>query len=144
VGEPLRCINPDALATPETYSHVVTASPGTLVFVAGQVAEDADGNLVGPGDLSVQAHKAFENVGHALAAAGARPEDVAKLTIYVPGHRPEFIPVIETARRATFGDHKPADALIGVVTLAEPGRLIEVEAFAVVSAPARSGGSGSR
>jgi len=136
----LRCINPDTLASPQTYSHVVIASPGTLVFVAGQVAEDAGGNLVGAGDLGVQARKAFENVGHALAAAGARPEDVAKLTIYVPGMRPEYIPVIEAGRQATFGDHKPADALIGVETLAEPGRLIEVEAIAVVSGLAPSDG----
>jgi len=129
---PLQCINPDDLATPQTYSHVVTASAGRMVFVAGQVAEDQHGRLVGPGDLRAQARKAFENVGHALAAAGARPEQVARITIYVPGYRPEHIPVIEAGRQAVFGDHKPADALVGVETLADPAWLIEVDAIAVV------------
>jgi enamine deaminase RidA (YjgF/YER057c/UK114 family) len=47
------------------------------------------------------------------------------------GHRPEYLPVIETARAALFGNHKPADALIGVQALAQPGYLIEVDAIAV-------------
>jgi enamine deaminase RidA (YjgF/YER057c/UK114 family) len=132
---PLKCINPDDLATPQTYSHVVTASGGRMVFVAGQVAEDPDGNLVGPGDLAAQARRAFENLGRALAAGGARPDQVAKLTIFVPGFRPEHIPVIEAGRQAAFGDHKPADALVGVETLADPGWLIEVDAIAVVEEP---------
>ena len=84
------------------------------------------------GDLAAQARRAFANVGRALAAAGARPEQVTKLTIYVVGHRPEYLPDISLARIAVFGDHKPADTLVGVETLAEHGRLIEVEAIAVV------------
>jgi enamine deaminase RidA (YjgF/YER057c/UK114 family) len=129
---PLECLNPVDLAPAHTYSHVVVASGGRMVFVAGQVAEDRDGNLVGPGGLAVQARRAFENVGRALAAAGARPEQVTKITIFVVGYRPEYIPVIEEGRQAVFGDHKPADTLLGVETLAEPGRLIEVDAIAVV------------
>jgi enamine deaminase RidA (YjgF/YER057c/UK114 family) len=125
-------INPEELPTPESYTHVVVATGARLVFVAGQVAEDADDNLVGPGDLAVQAHQAFANLGHCLAAAGARPDQVAKLTIYVVDHRPDYLPVISDARIAVFGDHKPADTVVGVDTLAEAGRLIEVEAFAVV------------
>jgi enamine deaminase RidA (YjgF/YER057c/UK114 family) len=57
---------------------------------------------------------------------------VTKLTIYVVDHRPEYLPDISEARIAVFGDHKPADTLVGVQTLAEPGYLIEVEALAVV------------
>jgi enamine deaminase RidA (YjgF/YER057c/UK114 family) len=102
------------------------------VFVAGQVAEDADDNLVGPGDLAVQARQAFANLGRCLAAAGARPDQVAKITIYVVHHRPEYLPVISDARIAVLGDHKPADTVVGVDALAEAGRLIEVEAIAVV------------
>ena len=95
-------------------------------------ADDAQGNLVGPGDLAAQARQAFANVGRSLAAAGAEPEQVAKLTIYVVQHRPEYLPDISEARMAVFGNHKPADTLVGVETLAEPGYLIEVEAIAVV------------
>ena len=111
---------------------MVVATGSRLVFVAGQVAEDADGNLVGDGDLAAQARQAFANVGRALAAAGARPDQVARITIYVVQHRPEYLPRISEARIAVFGDHKPADTLLGVETLAEPGRLIEVEAIAVL------------
>ena len=127
----LELINPAELPTPTSYTQVVAATGSRLVFVAGQVAEDADGKLVGPGDLAAQARQAFANVGRALAAAGARPEQVARITIYVVGHRPEYLPHISEARVAVFGDHKPADTLLGVETLAEPGYLIEVEAIAV-------------
>jgi enamine deaminase RidA (YjgF/YER057c/UK114 family) len=128
----LELINPDGLPIPESYTQVVAATGSRLVFVAGQVADDADGNLVGPGDLAAQARQAFANVGRALAAAGARPDQTARITIYVVGHRPEFLPDISTARVAVFGEHKPADTLLGVETLAEAGYLIEVEAIAVV------------
>jgi enamine deaminase RidA (YjgF/YER057c/UK114 family) len=128
----LELINPDELPTPESYTQVVAATGGRLVFVAGQVAEDVQGNLVGRGDLAEQARWAFANLGRALAAAGARPDQVTKITIYVVGHRPEYLPDISEARIAVFGDHKPADTLLGVETLAEPGYLIEVDAIAVL------------
>ena len=128
----LELINPEDLPTPESYTHVIAATGSRLVFVAGQVADDAQGNLVGAGDLAAQARLAFANVGRALAAAGARPEQVAKLTIYVVHHEPEYLPAISEARVAVFGGHKPTDTLVGVETLAEPGYLIEVEAIAVV------------
>jgi enamine deaminase RidA (YjgF/YER057c/UK114 family) len=128
----LELLNPEDLPTPESYTHIVAATGSRLVFVAGQVAEDAQGDLVARGDLAAQARQAFANVGRALAAAGAGPEQVARITIYVVGHRPEYLPEISKARIAVFGDHKPADTVVGVETLAEPGRLIEVEAIAVV------------
>jgi enamine deaminase RidA (YjgF/YER057c/UK114 family) len=128
----LELINPDDLPTPESYTHVVAATGSRMVFVAGQLAEDSEGNLVGQGDFGAQARQAFANVGRALAAAGARPDQVTKITIYVVGHRPEYLPLISAARIEVFGDHKPTDALIGVQTLFEPGYLIEVDAIAVV------------
>jgi enamine deaminase RidA (YjgF/YER057c/UK114 family) len=128
----LELSNPDGLSTPASYTHLIAATGSRLVFVAGQVADDAQGNVVGAGDLAAQARQAFANVSRALAAAGARPEQVAKLTIYVVHHRPEYLPDISAARVAVFGDHKPTDTLLGVETLAEPGYLIEVDAIAVV------------
>ncbi len=128
----LELINPEELPTPATYTQVIAATGSRLVFVAGQVADDAQGNLVGPGDLAAQARQVFANVGRALAAAGAGPEQVTKITIYVVHHRPEYLPDISEARMAVFGDHKPADTLVGVEALAEPEYLIEVEAIAVV------------
>jgi enamine deaminase RidA (YjgF/YER057c/UK114 family) len=128
----LEPINPAGLATPETYTHAIVATGSRLVFVAGQVSEDGDGHLVGAGDLAAQARQAFANVGRALAGAGARPDQVAKITIFVVDLRPEHLPAIEAGRVALFGDHKPVDALIGVQALAHPGCLIEVEAVAVI------------
>jgi enamine deaminase RidA (YjgF/YER057c/UK114 family) len=100
-------------------------------FIAGQEPEDAQGNLVGPSDLAAQASQVFANLGRALAAADARPEQVAKITIYVVHHRPEYLPVIEQARPGPFGDHKSADTVVGEETLARFEYLIEVDAIAV-------------
>jgi enamine deaminase RidA (YjgF/YER057c/UK114 family) len=128
----LEMINPEDLPTPPTYTHVVMATGNWLVFVAGQEPEDEQGNLVGAGDLAVQARQVFGNVGRALAAAGARPEQVTKITIFVVGYRREYLPAVEEARVGVFGDHKPADTLVGVEALSRPEYLIEVEAIAVI------------
>jgi enamine deaminase RidA (YjgF/YER057c/UK114 family) len=128
----LEIVQPEDLDTPKTYSHVIAATGSRLVFIAGQMSDDPQGNLVHPGDLAAQARQVFANLGRALAAAGARPDQVAKITIYAVGHRPEHLPIIEAARITVFGDHKPTDTLLGVQTLATPGYLIEVDAIAVV------------
>jgi enamine deaminase RidA (YjgF/YER057c/UK114 family) len=128
----LELINPVSMSTPASYTQVVAARGSRLVFVAGQVADDKNGDLVGPGDLATQARQAFANVGNALAAAGARTDQVARITIYVVHHLPEYLPVISEARIVVFREHKPADILVGVETLAEPGYLIEVDAIAVL------------
>lgn len=128
----LECINPKDLPTPQTYTQVIVARGTRLVFVAGQEPEDIHGKLVGPGDLAAQARQVFANLGRALAAAGATPGQVARITIYVVGYnRDEHLPIIEAARVALFGEHKPVDTLLGVVALS-PGYLIEVDAIAVI------------
>jgi enamine deaminase RidA (YjgF/YER057c/UK114 family) len=129
----LQLINPEGLPSPATYTQVVVATGSTMVFIAGQEPEDAQGNLVGPDDLASQARQVFANLGRALAAVGAHPAQVAKITIYVVHHRPEYLPVIEQARLGLFGDHKPADTVVGVETLARPEYLIEVDAIAVTA-----------
>ena len=101
-----------------------------MVFIAGQVAEDSEGNVVGLGDMEAQARQAFANIGRALAAAGCRPDQVTKLTIFVANYRREHLDMIEAGRRSLFGDHKPTDALIGVATLTRPEYMLEVDAIA--------------
>jgi len=128
----LECINPDDLPTPATYTQVVVATGSKLVFVSGQEPEDIHGKLVGRGDLAAQARQVFSNLGRALAAAGARPEQVCKITIYVVDYkRDEHVPIIEAAQIALFGDHKPANVVVGIATMS-PGYLIEVDAIAVI------------
>src|SRR6266571_2451300 len=102
----LECINPKDLPTPQTYTQVVVATGSKMVFVSGQEPEDIHGKLVGPGDLATQASQVFGNLGRALAAAGARPAQVTRITIYVVNYkRDECLPIIEKARIALFGDH---------------------------------------
>lgn len=125
-------INPKDLPIPQTYSQVVVATGSKLVFISGQEPEDLNGKLVGQGDLAVQARQVFANLGRALAAAGAAPAQVTRITIYVVNYdRDECLPIIEKARVELFGDHKPADVVLGVASLS-PGYLIEVDAFAVI------------
>jgi len=128
----LICINPDSLPTPETYTQVVVATGSQWVFVSGQEPEDMHGKLVGRGDLAAQASQVFGNLGRALAAAGAQPGQVCKITIYVVNHKREYLPIIEEARAALFGDHKPTDVLVGIATLSNPDYLIEVDAIAII------------
>jgi enamine deaminase RidA (YjgF/YER057c/UK114 family) len=128
----LKCINPSDLSTPLTYSHLVVATGSRLVFVAGQVAEDTQGNLVGRDDMRAQAHQVFVNIGLALAAAWARPQQVTKLNIFVANYRREHLAMIEEGRIALFGDHKPTDTLVGVAALSRPDYLLEVDAIAVL------------
>lgn len=130
----LERINPEDLPTPLSYTHVIVATGSRLVFVAGQEPEDEQGNLVGPGDLAAQARQVFANLGRALAAGGARPDQVAKITIFVVSYRPGYLPAIEDGRVALFGDHKPADTLVGVEALSRPEYLIEVDAIAIIDA----------
>ena len=128
----LECINPDDLPVPEMYTQVVVATGSKLVFVSGQQPEDIRGKLVGRGDFAAQARLAFGNLGRALAAAGARPEHVCKITIYVVDYkRDEHVPIIEEAQKALFGNHKPANVVVGIATMS-PGYLIEVDAIAVI------------
>lgn len=128
----IEVINPEGLHEPPTYSHVAIARGARLVFLAGQVGYGADGKLIGEGDVVAQAEQACRNVATALAAAGAGIADVAKLTIFVVGHRPELLEPILAARAAVFGDHKPASTFLGVEALARPDLLVEVEAVAVL------------
>jgi len=128
----LACINPRDLPTPYMYTQVVVATGSKLVFVSGQQPEDIHGKLVGDGDFAAQTRLAFGNLRRALAAAGARPEQVCKITIYIVDYkRDEHVPIIEEAQIALFGDHMPANVVVGIATMS-PGYLIEVDAIAII------------
>lgn len=129
---PVKLIDPPDRSVHDSYTQVVLASGTRLVFVTGQVADDLEGHVVGEADLRAQAHCAFANLGRCLHAAGARPDQVAKITVYVVDYEPANLPDISAARISLFGAHKPADTFIPVDALAEPGYLIEIDAIAVV------------
>jgi enamine deaminase RidA (YjgF/YER057c/UK114 family) len=125
--------NPSNMHRPRGYSHAVAVDGGRSIFIAGQVAFDQEGNLVGKGDLRAQTEKALDNLVAALAAAGAKPADVVKVNTYVVNYRPADYPIIREARARIFGgQNPPASTMIGVQALAVEDLLIEIEAIAVV------------
>ena len=127
-----RFVNPPGLKPLGMYSNTACGR-GTMVFIAGQVAVDAEGKIVGRGDIEAQAVQVFENLKLALGAAGATFEDVLKLTIFIKDLTP-------AARKAVMGvrgryishANPPAATMIGIDQLVEEDLLVEVEAVAVV------------
>jgi enamine deaminase RidA (YjgF/YER057c/UK114 family) len=132
---PVTLMNPEGLMKPDVYRQVAIATGTRQVHVAGQVAYDAEGQLVAPGDLAGQVAQAYRNVAIALEAAGATLSDVVRLTIYVVGWKREmmsdFLAGLEQVREELQIVPAPA-SLIGVSVLYEPGVLVEIEATAVV------------
>jgi enamine deaminase RidA (YjgF/YER057c/UK114 family) len=133
---PITLMNPAGLPKIDVYRQVSVATGSKLVFVAGQVAWDADGVTVGEGDLVAQVERCYLNIGTALAAAGASFDDVAKLTAYVVDWTPDKMPLfLEGAERAfaKLGvTPVPPATLLGVAALDIPDHLVEIEATAVV------------
>ncbi len=115
---------------PTGYTHVVSATPGRTVYIAGQVALDRSGAVVGAGDMRAQAKQAFENLKAALEAAGAGFQDLVKVNTYVVDM--SQLQAIREVRAAYFTSTPPASTLVQVSRLARPEFLIEVEAIAVV------------
>ena len=124
-------INTPALSQPPGYSHVVVASGTRLVTTAGAVPLDAEGNLVGAGDLLVQARRTLENLASALEAVGARERDVIKMSVYVVAGERTDLGVVWGAVQQS-GIAGAASTLLGVSMLAIEGQLVEIEAMAVL------------
>ncbi len=132
----VKLVNPDGLPKPDVYRQLSIATGSKLVFLAGQVARDADGRPVGEGDLAAQVEQAYLNIGTALAEIGGSFDDVAKLTVYVVDWSPEKLPLLgegvaRAAAKLGIDPVKPI-TLLGVATLGEPDLLVEVEATAVI------------
>jgi enamine deaminase RidA (YjgF/YER057c/UK114 family) len=116
-----------------TFAQVLVATGTRTVYTSGQVSIDEKGNLVGAGDLAAQTTQAMANLGLALQAAGATFADVVKTTTFVVNYRPEHRTVITEAKKPFWNGKPPTSALIGVVALALPEWLIEIEAVAVLN-----------
>lgn len=126
-------LNPPALCQTHGWTHVVTIRGGRMIHISGQTAVDAAGQVVGKGDLKRQTEQTFENLRLALAAAGATWNDVVVTRLYVVNFKPEQLPIIREVRsRYVSPEHPPASTLVGVMALAHPDWLIEIEATAVV------------
>ncbi|MFI9831026.1 RidA family protein [Streptomyces sp. NPDC051913] len=132
----INLVNPSGLPKIDVYRQVSIATGSKLVFVAGQVAWDAEGITVGEGDLAAQVEQCYLNIGTALAEAGGTFDDVAKLTFYVVDWTPDKMPtLLEGISRASakLGTTPvPPATLLGVAALDVPDHLVEIEATAIL------------
>jgi enamine deaminase RidA (YjgF/YER057c/UK114 family) len=133
--KPFRIYNPDTLAKPTVgYSQVAEVTGGKIVYVAGQVALDKSGNLVGKDDFRAQTQQVFQNLKAAVEAAGGDASNIIKLNIYVAeAVDAAQIPVIREIRDKFVNTaNPPTSTLVVVKRLVRPEWLIEIDAVAVV------------
>jgi len=132
--EQFQFVNPESLGAPRGYSNgVLTAAAGRLLFIAGQIAWNEAQELVSD-NLVKQFDRALFNVISVVAAAGGRPDQVARLTIYVT-NKEEYrarMSDIGECYRAQMGHHFPAMVLVEVQSLLDDGAQIEIEGIAVL------------
>ncbi|HEX8070600.1 MAG TPA: RidA family protein [Pyrinomonadaceae bacterium] len=130
----LEFINPESLGRPRGYANgVVVPAGGRLLFVAGQIAWDERQRIVSA-DFVAQFDRALANVLAVVAAAGGRPEQLARLVVYVTDKREYLARTRELGERwrARVGRHYPAMALVEVKALLEDDAKVEIEAVAVL------------
>lgn len=129
-------INPPELYNPVSngYSHVVmTQGGGKTAYISGQGGERVDGSL--PPEFDAQVRQAYRNLGIALEAVGARPQQVVKLTTYVVEHDHSKLEVMTAVVKNVFGEALPAQTLVPVPRLALDGMLFEVDAVVALEGP---------
>jgi 2-iminobutanoate/2-iminopropanoate deaminase len=127
-----RFINPPGLSKPTGYTHVVVAPDGRTVYLAGQVAFDSTGQVVGKGDFKAQAEQVYQNLRRALASVGGSLGDVVKTTTYITDVN--NVPELREIRGKYLNPaHPPANTLLVVAGLARPELLLEIDGVAVLS-----------
>jgi enamine deaminase RidA (YjgF/YER057c/UK114 family) len=130
-----RIFNPDTMAKPTAgYSHVAEVNDGKIVYIAGQVAMDRGGNLVGKDDFRVQVQQVFENLKAAVEASGGDFTNIIKLNYYcAESVDPAQIPIVRDIRDKYVNTaNPPTSTFVVVKRLVRPEWLIEVDAVAVV------------
>jgi 2-iminobutanoate/2-iminopropanoate deaminase len=124
-------LSPKSIHEPRGYSHVARVRSGTLLFIAGQVALDPSGKLVGSGDFRAQTQQTFQNLKAAVEASGGNFRDIVKLNVYV----------LDVANLADYRDvrdshidvnHPPTSTVVQVAALFRPEFMIEIEAVAAL------------
>lgn len=130
----LDIVNPPNLfdPTPNGYSTAVIVPAGArIAYISGQGGQDSTGGL--SSDFAAQVKQAYANLGAALEGIGAKPDQVAKLTIYVVDHDMSKLGVLTEAVKAMFGETLPAQTLVPVPKLAIDPMLFEVEAIVMLN-----------
>jgi enamine deaminase RidA (YjgF/YER057c/UK114 family) len=126
--------NPESLGEPRGWTNGMLApAGGRVLFVAGQVAMDADGRVI-DGDMAGQWERALENVLAVVRAAGGGPEDIGRMTIFVTDKEAYLSSrkALGGVWRRLMGRHYPAMAVVEVKGLVEQGAVVDIEATAVI------------
>jgi enamine deaminase RidA (YjgF/YER057c/UK114 family) len=127
-------INPPTLAKPVGFSHGILTTGGRTLYLAGQTALDAKGNLVAPGDVVGQYRQVLANLWAVVSAANGLMDDIVKMTIFVQD-RDDYkahLKELGDVHKEFFGSHYPATALLEVVRFYDDGVLVEIEGIAVI------------
>lgn len=128
-------LNPPSLARPSGFSHGILTTGGRMLFLAGQTASDAEGQIVAQGDLVAQYEQVLRNLQTVVEDAGGTMQDIVKMTIFVSDrddYRAHLKP-LGKIHRAYFGHHYPATALFEIARFFQDEALIEIEGIAVIA-----------
>ena len=127
-----RLVNPPSLKAQTYYNHALVR-PGTPVFLTGQVAFDAQGAIVGVGEIAVQIAQVWRNIDAILTELGAGRDSIVKLVTYATDRA--FLPSLHAERARFFGDGPfPASTFLVVAGLADPDLLVEIDVTLVLPA----------
>ncbi len=114
------------------FSQAMLVEGKRLYFISGQGPSDAEGNLVGKGDLEAQSHQVFNNLQAQLAAVGADFSNVVKFTYFIKAEAMKDFHVFRAVRLEYLQPDYPTASAIGVACLVDPDWLVEVEAIAIL------------
>ena len=127
-GQGIERINPEGMTKPTTYNHVVKV--GNMLYIAGQVAQDAQGTLVGENDMRAQVRQVLENLKTVLQSQKADFSNVVKINIFTTSI--DRFREAADVREEYFRGHPPASTLVQIERLARPEFLVEIEAIAAL------------
>jgi reactive intermediate/imine deaminase len=125
---PREVIRPVTVHPVKAYSHAI--KNGKIVHLAGQVAMDLQGKLVGRGDIEAQAEQVFTNLKNVVEAAGGTMQHIAKITVFTTSLA--YRPKIADVRARYFSGDLPASTFLVISSLADPDYLLEIEAVAIL------------
>ncbi len=123
-------MNPGGIADPSPSGFTAVVKAGNTVYIAGMVAQDENGNVVGEGDAEAQTRQIWRNIGVAVQAAGGNLADIVKTTTYVTGI--EHGAAVRRVRGELFPENPPTSTLLVVSELANPAYVVEIESIAVI------------
>ena len=124
-------MNPGGIADPSPSGFTAVVKAGNTIYIAGMVAQDENGNVVGEGDAEAQTRQIWRNISVAVQAAGGNLADIVKTTTYVTGI--EHGAAVRRVRGELFPENPPTSTLLVVSELANPAYVVEIESIAVIA-----------